>query len=161
MKTREREERRKEREREHTHTHTQERERKMLSMSLSSQDVIDMFEEVQPLPVPSHAHTYKNVLKCSTGGRIRSPPSMKDPSLLVDDMVEDEVDWFRTSNGKRGLKFDESESSTKRKKTCEPFPGLSLEQTVMLFNAIADDESSLNDDQILTDEQVDNLLRCV
>ena len=133
----------------------------MLSMSLSSQDVIDLFEEVQPLPVPSHAHTYKNVLKCSTGGRIQSPPSMKDPSLLVDDIVEDEVDWFRTSNGKRGLKFNESESSTKRKKTCEPFPGLSLEQTVMLFNAIADDESSLNDDQILTDEQVDNLLRCV
>ena len=141
--------------------------------------VAESFSEPKPVD------TYQNVLKCSTGGRIRASPKRtktETPLLSLLDKEAFSLDSISELDLKGDFMLDMTRgggpppmkkrkfSPTPKRFKSEPIPPLSLEHTVMLVSAVLDDERNIppssktvsdSKPHFLTDETIENLLRCV
>ena len=151
-------------------------------MSLPSSTDIFEFQFEEGFSEPKPVDTYQNVLKCSTGGRIRASPKRtktETPLLSLLDKEAFSLDSISELDLKGDFMLDMTRggepppmkkrklSPTPKRFKSEPIPPLSLEHTVMLVSAVMDDEKNVsktvsnNKPHILTDETIENMLRCV
>ncbi len=153
------------------------------TMSIPSADMFECFEEA-PEKSPEPADAYQNVLKYSTGGRIRASPKKAKTETPLLSLLEKEA-FSLDNSSELDLKGDfildmrtggepppmkrRKVTPTPRRFKNEPIPPLSLEHTVMLVSAVLDDERNIPSSKtvsdskphFLTDETIENLLRCV